>query len=85
MVHFNIAMFEVRNFNKSVVISTLKQRLRSNYLIFSLNKKFSNTYDEMLAWVQKYTQAKEKEIINKQVKKEKNGKKQSCEKDYGAQ
>ena len=64
---------EVKNFNESV-ISTLKKRLQSNRLIFSLNKNFLDIYDKMLDRIRKYAQAAEEAIL-RQVKKDKNGKK----------
>ena len=56
-------------------MSTLKRGLQSNRLIFSLNKNFSNTYNEILDRMCKYAQAEEEEAILRQTKKDKNGKK----------
>ena len=76
MAHFNAAILEVKNFNESVVMSALKRRLQSNLLIFSLNKNFLNTYDEILNRMHKYAQAEKEEAILRQTKKDKNEKKQ---------
>ena len=44
-------------------MSALKRRLWSNRLIFSLNKDFSDIYDEMLDRVCKYAQTEKEEAI----------------------
>ena len=85
MVCFNVVILKVKNFNESIAISTLKLGLWSNQLIFSLNKKISDTYDEMLTRVRKYAQVEEEEKLNKQVRKNKNGNKQPHEEDRGDQ
>ena len=76
VAHFNATTLKLKNFNESVVMSALKRRLQSNRLVFSLNKNFSNIYDEMLDRMHKYAQA-EKEAILRQVRNDKNGKKRS--------
>ena len=81
MARFNVAILEVKNFNESVAMSTLKKKFQSSHLIFSLNKNFSDTYAEMLDRICKYAQAEEEEAILRQAKKDKIEKKRPREND----
>ena len=56
-------------------MAALKQGLKSNRLIFSLNKNYSDNYEQMLIRVRKYAQTEEEESIFHQARKEKDGKK----------
>ena len=85
MARFNTATLEVKIFNEAVVISTLKRGLRSNRLIFFLNKNFSDTYDKIFDRVRKYAQVEEEEASLRQAKKDKNEKKRSRENDEAPQ
>ena len=80
MAHFNTAILEVKDFNKSVVMSALKQGLRSYRLTYFFNKNFVKNYEAMLDGIQKYAHAeKEEKLSKKRKKKDKKEKKQPCE------
>ena len=83
---FNAATLEVKNFDEIVAMSILKRRVWSNRLIFSLNKNFSDTYNEMLDQMWKYAQTEKEEAITKQTNKNKNkNEKKQPREDNGAQ
>ena len=62
-----MATLEVCNFNESVAMSALKQGLRNERLIYSLNKMFSRDYADLLVWAWKYAQAKEAQTAHRQA------------------
>ena len=49
VAYFNAVMFEIRDINKSVTMWAMKQGLKDEQLIFSLNKNFSKDYTDLLA------------------------------------
>ena len=85
MARFNAATLEVKNFNEFVAMTALKQRFKSNNLIFFSNKNYPDNYEQILFRIQKYAQDEEEESILYQAKEEKNGKKWPQEEDRGNQ
>ena len=58
MAHFKMAMMEIHDLNHSVMKSTLKKVLKANSFYFSLTKRFSHDFIELLAHADKYINAK---------------------------
>ena len=72
---FNAATLEVKNFNESVAMIALKQRFKSNCLIFSLNKKYLDNYEQMLIEYRSMHRLKKKKAysVKQKRKVEKSG------------
>ena len=80
MVHFNMAILKVKDFNEFVTMFALKWGVKSYRLIFFLNKNFLENYEAILDRIQKYAHAEEEKKLNKkEKKKDKEGKKQPYE------
>lgn len=57
--HFNMATLEVWELDQSVAMMALKSELQKNAFLFSLKKKSLKNFIEILAQVEKYTNAEE--------------------------
>lgn len=77
---FNAATLEVKDFNKSIAMSALKQGLWSGHLSFILDKNFLRSYVDYLACARKYVQVEESHFLHqKEERKKESEKKMACE------
>ena len=59
MSYFNAATLEMHDLDQSIVMTTMKDGLQKNSLFFSLEKKKSKDFIEMLDWAEKFVRAEE--------------------------